>query len=53
MAKKEDNCEECGGKLGEDGICQDCGWVKEEAEAEPKEETAESEYTDEEDEEEY
>jgi hypothetical protein len=26
---KKNNCEECGGELGEDGICQDCGWVKE------------------------
>jgi len=53
MVKKKDNCEECGGELGEDGICQDCGWVKEEADAEPKEETVESEDTDEEEEEEY
>ena len=48
MAKKRDNCEECGGELGEDGVCQDCGWVKEEADAEPKGETAESEDTEEE-----
>lgn len=52
MAKKKDNCEECGGELGEDGICQDCGWVKEEADAtETKDETAESDDTDDEEDE--
>jgi len=52
MAKKSNSCEECGGELGEDGVCQDCGWVKEDTEAEPKEETAESEDIDEDEEEE-
>jgi hypothetical protein len=28
MAKKKDICEECQGELGEDGVCQDCGWIK-------------------------
>jgi hypothetical protein len=52
MAKKKDNCEECGGELGEDGVCQDCGCVKGETDAVPKEETAESEDTEEDEEEE-
>jgi hypothetical protein len=49
MVKKKDICEECGGEFGEDGICQDCGCVKEEADAtEIKGETAESDSTDDE-----
>ena len=54
MAKKKDNCEECGGELGEDGVCQDCGWVKEgdavEKEAGIEEEEVEEESEDEEEE---
>jgi TATA-binding protein-associated factor Taf7 len=40
MAKKKNLCEECNGELGEDGVCQECGWTKEDVavEKEVKEE---------------
>ncbi len=41
MAKKKDICEECGGKLNEDGTCEDCGWNKEGKFEEVEKETAE------------
>jgi len=46
MAKKRDICEECGGEMGEDGVCTECGWSREgeSSEEETEEESEEEEF---------
>ncbi|MFH1229167.1 MAG: hypothetical protein V1678_01945 [Candidatus Aenigmatarchaeota archaeon] len=57
MAKKKDNCEECGGEFGEDDICKDCGCVKEDdsvkKEATTEEDDSEDESSEDKEEEEF